>query len=200
MILPLLGEGMHVRCSVWREGGSSIKTITHLHGTQPKPPRPPLPHSLCPPPPTFLPGTLSSACFPSSLRFPPPPPLYPASHFPLSLFRHDNRVEIQCVIGDRRWGEQVAQSEGSHSPVHAGTSGVQALGHRGCRVVPSGRSRAWEGLAARNADNLSCRLQVPMYVWAKQSSETAVCVCVDVLYCKSACICCSVTTSHHDHI
>lgn len=130
-----------------------------------------------PPPPSFLPGTLSSACFPSSLRL-PPPPLDPASHFPLSLFRHDNRVEIQCVIGDRRWGEQVAQSEGSHSPVHAGTSGVQALGHRGCHVVPSGRSRAWEGLAERNADNLSCRLQVPMYVWAKQSSETAVCVCV----------------------
>lgn len=81
------------------------------------------------------------------------------------------------MIVDRRWGEQVAQSEGSHSPVHAGTSGVQALGHRGCHVVPSGRSRAWEGLAARNADNLSCRLQVLMYVWAKQSSGDR-CVCV----------------------
>lgn len=153
-------------------------------------------------PPPHFPPRHSVFCLFSLLPPLPtsPPPLYPASHFPLSLFRHDNRVEIQCVIVDRRWGEQVAQSEGSHSPVHAGTSGVQALGHRGCHVVPSGRSRAWEGLAARNADNLSCRLQVPMYVWAKQSSETAVCVCVDVLYCKSACICCSVTTSHHDHI
>lgn len=157
-----------------RGGGSSIKTITHLHGTQPKPPRPPLPHSLCPPP------TLSSQALCLLLVFPPPsashlPPFIPPLTFPSLFF---NRVEIQCVIGDRRWGEQVAQSEGSHSPVHAGTSGVQALGHRGCHVVPSGRSRAWEGLAARNADNLSCRLQVLMYVWAKQSSgDRCVCVC-----------------------
>lgn len=79
----------------------------------------------------------------------------------------------------RRWGEQVAQSEGSHLPVHAGTSGVQHWDTDGGHVVPSVRSRAWEGLAARNANNVSCRLQVLMCVWTKQSNETT--VCADVL-------------------
>lgn len=116
-------------------GLSSMQTIKHLQGTQPKSPTL---HSLLPSVPPFLPGTLSSACFPSSLRL-------PASSSDLSL--------LQLVLASLRFLTFLSFAE------------TLALGLSGFNIFPTVSSVASEVLAARDANNRTRRLHVFIYLF-----------------------------------
>lgn len=129
--------------------GSVMKTIEHLRGTQPKRPRPPASSSLCPP--------HSSQALCLLLVFPPltPPSPHLTSKFPPFSSRQPVKIQREIVKTMRRTG---CAERGITFASTCWNIRCAALGHRGCHVFPSVRSGAWEGLAARNANNLSCRL------------------------------------------